>query len=304
MEHWGSTTVKNLDEIKKMLINRYPEKKVGQINNTASQISKFRFDFEKNDYVISYDPENRLYHVGKITFDYIYDETFYPEVKLDYCDVRELKWEGRVKRDDHSTPTKNTLGAISSLFEINQNACNEIINVLKGEKKSKESEEEENEELDILKENLQAKSREFIIGKILELSWDDMQDLVAGLLRAMGYMTFVSFKGPDRGKDILASPDGLGLKNPRILVEVKHRKGQMGTPDIRSFIGGLRAGNMGLYVSSGRFSKKVRYEAERANNPITLINMDMLVNIILQYYDNFDPDTRTLIPLTKIYWPM
>lgn len=131
-----------------------------------------------------------------------------------------------------------------------------------------------------------------------------MQDLVAGLLRAMGYMTFVSLKGPDRGKDILASPDGLGLKNPRILVEVKHRKGQMGAPDIRSFIGGLRAGNMGLYVSSGGFSKKVRCEAERANNPITLINIEMLVNIILQYYDNFDPDTRTLIPLTKIYWPM
>ena len=58
-----------------------------------------------------------MYHVGKITSDYIYDETFYPEDKLDYCDVREVKWEGRVKRDDHSTSTKNTLGAISTLLK-------------------------------------------------------------------------------------------------------------------------------------------------------------------------------------------
>lgn len=295
--------VKNLDEIKKLLKHTYPEKKVGQINIAASQINKFLFDFQKGDYVLSYDSENRVYHVGKIISDYIFDETFYSENEFEYCDVREVKWEGEVRRDDLSTPTKNTLGAISTLFEINPNAVNEIISVLKGEQKPKERQDEEDEELEILKENLQAKSREFIKDKILELDWDDMQDLVAGLLRAMGYKTFISPKGPDRGKDIFASPDGLGLKNPRILVEVKHRKGQIGAPEVRSFIGGLRTGDMGLYVSSGGFSKEAKYEAERANNPITLIDIEMLVNIILQYYDNFDPDARTLIPLTKIYWP-
>lgn len=52
-----------------------------------------------------------------------------------------------------------------------------------------------------------------------------MQDLVAGLLRAMGYKTRVSPSGPDRGKDIVASPDGFGFESPRIVVEVKHRQG-------------------------------------------------------------------------------
>ena len=47
-----------------------------------------------------------------------------------------------------------------------------------------------------------------------------MQELVAGILRAMGLKTKISNKGPDRGKDIIASPDGLGLENPRIFVEV------------------------------------------------------------------------------------
>lgn len=296
--------VKDQEEIKKLIKERFPEKKDGQINITASQISKFRFEFNKGDYVISYDRENRIYHVGKITSDYIFDEKFFPENPLEFCDVREVSWKGEVKRDDLSTPTKNTLGAISTLFEINQNAAKEIIGALKGEKKSIESPDEEDEELEILKENLQAKSREFIIDKILELDWDDMQDLVAGLLRGMGYKTFVSSKGPDRGRDIIASPDGLGLTQPRIVVEVKHRKGQMGAPEIRSFLGGLREGNMGLYVSTGGFSREAKYEAERAKNPVTLADSDMLVNIIIQYYDNFDPEARTLLPLTKIYWPM
>jgi restriction system protein len=38
---------------------------------------------------------------------------------------------------------------------------------------------------------------------ISALDWDEMQELVAGLLRAMGYKTQVSPAGADRGKDIL-----------------------------------------------------------------------------------------------------
>ena len=65
--------------------------------------------------------------------------------------------------------------------------------------------------------------------KIIELGWEEMQELVAGILRAMGYKTLISQSGADRGKDIEASPDGLMLKEPRILVQVKHRSNQMGS---------------------------------------------------------------------------
>ncbi|WP_062545404.1 restriction endonuclease [Rufibacter tibetensis] len=132
-----------------------------------------------------------------------------------------------------------------------------------------------------------------------------MQELVSGILKGMGYKTLISPKGADRGKDIIASPDGLGLENPKIMVEVKHRTNTtMGSQEIRSFLGGLRSGDKGLYVSTGGYSKDARYEAERANIPITLIDLEMLVRLIIQHYDNFDSDTRALIPLKKIYWPV
>ena len=59
--------------------------------------------------------------------------------------------------------------------------------------------------------------------RIIRLQWDQVQELcAAAFVRAMGYRTTVSPRGADRGVDVFASPDGLGLEEPRIFVEVKH----------------------------------------------------------------------------------
>ncbi|MNC27057.1 hypothetical protein D3C75_752170 [compost metagenome] len=78
----------------------------------------------------------------------------------------------------------------------------------------------------------------------------------------------------------------------------------MGSNQIRSFTGGLRVGDRGIYVSSGGFTKEAKYEAERSNIPLSLIDLDLLAELVTQYYDQFDSETRTLIPLRKIYWPL
>lgn len=161
----------------------------------------------------------------------------------------------------------------------------------------------EEEELEEIQKDVAERAKEFIKDKISSLNWEDMQEFVAGVLRAMGYRTKVSAKGADRGKDIIASPDGLGLEEPRIKVEVKHRSGKMGSQEVRSFIATLR-NDKGLYVSSGGFSKEAMYEAERSERPLTLLDLDSLVDIVLQYYDNFDVEAKALLPLKKIYWPL
>ena len=95
-----------------------------------------------------------------------------------------------------------------------------------------------------------------------------MEHFVAGLLRAMGYRTTVSPTGADRGVDVFASPDGLGLEEPRVFVEVKHRRTEaMGAQALRSFLGGRTAGDRCLYVSTGGFTKDARYEADRSAVP-------------------------------------
>lgn len=110
--------------------------------------------------------------------------------------------------------------------------------------------------------------------------------------------------GPDRGVDVMASPDGLGLQEPRIKAEVKHRRNTtIGSQDLRSFIGALRPGDRGIYLSTGGFSKDAKYEADRANIPITLLDLDGFARLIETHYDNFDTEARTLLPLIKVLWP-
>lgn len=286
----------NSNRLKEIVKEKYPEYSTGQLAMSASQISKFAFEFEKGDYVVSYNPNERVYLVGEILSDYEYNN------KLDFHHTRKVKWLGEVFRDKLSATTKNTLGAISTIFEVIGEQKEEILKLLKGKVEVLDKEESK-EELDILKEDMLSKAHEFIKDQVLSLDPEEMQELVAGILRGMSYKTIVSPKGSDRGKDIEASPDGLGLEEPRIKVEVKHRSGQMGSKEIRSFTGGLRPGDKGLYVSTGGFSKDALYEAERSNVPIKLIDSDLLVKLIVQHYDNFDVDTKTLIPLVKIYWP-
>jgi restriction system protein len=137
------------------------------------------------------------------------------------------------------------------------------------------------------------------------LNWQGMQNLVAGILRAMKYKTTVSRNGPDRGKDIIASPDALRLEHPRIFVEVKHRQGRMGAPDVRTFIGGRDPTNdRCVYVSTGGFTTEAKYEAERSRVPLTLVDSDELVELLLDHYESTDLETRALIPLKKTYWPI
>lgn len=286
------------DSIRQIVREKYPQYRPGKVTTTAGQISRFVSDFKKGDKVITYNPEYRIYLVGDITDDYEYD------TKLsEYFHIRKVNWLGQVPRDRLSTPSKNTLGAICTIFKLNEDVQKEINKLLEGKEEIIEDVESEEAELDLIKEDIIAKAREFIKDKISELNWEEVQELVAGVLRGMGYKTRISPAGPDRGRDIQASPDGLGLEEPRIMVEVKHRTGQMGAKEIRGFTGGLRPGNKGLYVSTGGFSREAKYEAERSNIPVTLADLDTLVNLIIQYYDKFDANSKKLIPLIRIYWP-
>jgi restriction system protein len=282
-------------KIKELLEKNYDYDKKSQLYAAAGQICRFVYDFKKGDNVLSYDPTNRVYLVGEIESDYEYNQEL-----GEYHNVRRVKWLGEVSRDKLSTSTRNTLGAISTIFQINDIAAREIMEILEGKREEPGIPEEVEEE--DLKEDMVSRANELIEDHIIKLDWEDMQRLVAGVLRAMGYKTSITEGGPDRGKDIEASPDGLMLTEPRILVEVKHRSGQVGSKEIRNFHSVLR-GRKGLYVSTGGFSKEAKYEAERGTEQLTLIDADRLVELITQNYDNFDVDTKLLIPLSKIYWP-
>lgn len=301
----GDLTGKTKYDIKELVNEKYPQNNKNQNAIIVSQEFKFLTEIKIGDYVLSYNPSTRNYLLGEIISDYTYSDIITNQFEDDdYSDVRNVNWLGEIPRDKLKVATKNSLGAISTLFYINENAQKDILNIYKGKIDSSDDEESENDDVSILMDEIEDKSKEFIKDMVNSLDAYEMQDLVAGLLRAMGYKTIVSAPGPDRGKDIIASPDGLGLEDPVIVAEVKHRSQSMSSHHIRSFKGALKKTNKGVYVSTGGFTNDAKYEAERSEIPIILMDLDFLVKFIVQYYDNFDEDARSLIPLKKIYWPI
>lgn len=280
----------------------FPDMKKMQVAISAGQTFRFAREMKIGDRVLTYDPSRRVYLVGTITSDYFYDNSMIE----DEPNCRRVEWQGEVPRDHLTVNAKNSLGAISTLFLLPDDAAIEIENLLAGATPAKPAAEVEDEAtaVDTLLKDIQGKAFEFIKDKVSRLDWEELQELVAGLLRAMGYKTRISPSGPDRGKDIVASPDGFGFESPRIVVEVKHRTGStMGSQEIRSFLGGRHKDDKGLYVSTGGFSKDARYEAERASIPLMLMDLDDLVMALLEHYEKMDIDTQRLIPLRKLYWP-
>ena len=121
----------------------------------------------------------------------------------------------------------------------------------------------------------------------------------------MAYKTRVSREGSDLGIDIWTSPDGLGLESPQIVVEVKHHFGTaIDSKEILNLVGGRHASDKGLLVSTGGFTKDARYEADCANIPLMLWDLDDLVQALVENYENTDQETRTLVPLTPLFWPV
>jgi restriction system protein len=279
---------------------QWPEWKPQAVAMAAGQLHRFRNEITIGDTVLTYDPGRRVYLVGEISGDYVRD----PKIDPENPNLRPVRWRGEVSRDLLSLPSKNSLGAISTLFLVPPDVAQDVERALTSHQPAAVDIDEQAEaaEEDIF-QNIQSKAIEFTKDRVSALGWSQMQDLVAGLLRALGYRTRVSPAGPDRGKDIVASPDGFGFEAPRIVVEVKHRQGSMGAQDIRSFLGGRHPQDKGLYVSTGGFTKDAYYEAERANIPLSLMTIDELVETLVEHYDKLDTETQQLVPLKRIDWP-
>jgi restriction system protein len=270
--------------------------------NAAGMLLKFRSLMERGDEIVTYDPQQRQYLLGKLTSDYRYDPSL---IDKKYPHVRTVEWFGRADRDKLTASTRNTLGSTLTVFSVNEDAAMELLDASEvGDRTTPLSPGEIKIELDVVKEDASAKAFELIKDAVVARDDRELEQLVASILRAMGYRARVTPVGPDRGVDVIASPDGLGLEEPRIKAEVKHRpKAAMGSSEVRSFLGGLRQGDRGIYVSTGGFTREARYEAERANVPVTLIDLDDLVSLIVTHYESFDVEGRVALPLTRVYIP-
>ena len=286
----------------------YPSHSEGKAGVGASQVLRYLEEVSPGDVAVTYDRDRRRYLIGTIKPGLRWEPDGIPGLPR----VRSVGWDCHVSRDALSQASQRALTALLTLSQVRD----EVAAELRAKKIGLEADlapvapesvpepVDTVDSLEVFGQDLIEQAKQVLEDRIAAIGWEDMQHLVAGILRAMGYRTEVSERGSDRGVDIFASPDGLGLEEPRIFVEVKHRRNSaMGSQDLRSFLGGRSAGDRCLYVSTGGFSKDARYEADRAQVPIRLIGLTDLRDLLIEHYANMDEAARSLIPLRRIYVP-
>lgn len=133
----------------------------------------------------------------------------------------------------------------------------------------------------------------------------EFQDMVATLLRAMGY--FISFnakRGKDGGIDVVAYSDPLGTKEPRMKVQVKHRPNDAVSVDVvKQLVANLnKQGDVGLFVTSGRFTSESERYARESHRHVELINLERFVSLWQEFYSKMTDEEKNMLPLQPIYF--
>jgi len=132
----------------------------------------------------------------------------------------------------------------------------------------------------------------------------DFQDLVGALLRAMGYfVVWTAPPGRDGGVDLVAAPDPLGTRSPRIKVQVKRQLQAISVDGLRSFMATLGTDDVGLFVSMGGFTRDAQDEARmQSTRKVTLIDLERLFDLWVEHSPKLSDADRRRLPLRPVWF--
>jgi len=132
----------------------------------------------------------------------------------------------------------------------------------------------------------------------------EFQDLVAALLRGMGYYTpFVAPQGKDGGVDVIAYRDPLGTMSPRIKIQIKHRDSSASVQEVRQLMGLLQKdGDVGMFISSGGFTPDAKTTARTSHVHVELVDLDRFIALWQEFYQKLRDEDKALLPLVPIFF--
>jgi restriction system protein len=292
------SSLKTRDDFKAAYRKAHPDDSDRTVAMQAGQIYRFVHEIQNGHYILSYSTATGELLVGTCDGVYKYLPNLFSE---DYPHTRLVKWLKRVSRDHFSEPARASLGGLMTVFQLDDHLP-EIEGLATAKPGVPPAAPIDVEAAPEFHTEVEAKAGGLIADLISKLDPYDFQDLVAALLRTMNFRATSKPPGADRGVDILAHPDPLGFGRPRIKVQVKHRKGTVSGPEMRSFRGALKDDDNGLFVSTGGFTEDAKREAEQSP-PITLLDRDGFLVLLLEHYEALEPEFQAKLPLRRIWVP-
>jgi len=293
----GDASSKTREELRALIEERIPETNA---LSSSGQVFRFVNEIQIGDIMITPDGSTRELLLGEVVGPYEF--TTEGVGHETYRHTHRVRWQGRKSRDLLPQRVLYSLGSVLTVFQ--PRGRQELLALYEGETAIPDSLGEDDVEVaagEDLVADLQARSGELVDAAIARLDAYDTQNLVAGLLKAMGYHTVVSPPGADQGIDIVASRDPLGLEG-RVKVQVKARpNSRSGAPEVVQLAGNVSTGERGMFVSTGGFTREA--ETHPAAHAIARVDGQALRGLVIEYYERLDSDTKALLPLRRMYFP-
>lgn len=136
-----------------------------------------------------------------------------------------------------------------------------------------------------------------------KMPWLEFQKMVADLLRAMGYHVVWEANTGQKGTDIIAFPDPIGTKSPRIRVEVKREQKPIDLDHVKAFAATINQHDVGIYASVSGFTTAARdYALENETKRITLLDAEKIVELWIEYSASLSEAARRRLELKPVYF--
>ena len=274
----------------KKLRKKYAEEYEGSsvsIGIGSGQIWNFVYVMDEGDTVLVPTPKRTIL-IGEISGGYEFKRDWGDECH--YAHRRGIEWLKEVDRDDLPEQLKSSMNAHLTVYNVDKHAV-AIGQMLrrKREKRWRKVEKVSGDEL-----------VKVILERVRSLSPREFEEFISHLLDIMGFETMTTEYVGDKGVDVIGVLNAEGLTNVRLKVQVRRTQGNIGIKEVQRTRGTLAVDEHGAIITTAGFSLAAQSEAESEKmKPISLVDGETLVDMILRNYDKLDDTYKELIQLKK-----
>jgi restriction system protein len=290
--------LKTRDDFKRRYEKVYTSAKPGAIPVNAGQLFRFVHELKVGDIVVFPLKRTREIWLGEVKGEYQHD----PKLDSSYPDIRKVEWLKKLPRTKFSQGALYEIGSALSFFQV-KSFADEFAAALEQKHFRPVSVAEEEATISQVADDIEQQSHDFVLKQLSQkLKGHGLAEFVGHLLTLMGYKVKVSPPGPDRGLDIIAHKDDLGVEPPTVLVQVKSSDGEINEAAVSELYGKVSHQDFGLVIAVGGFNRRARDFGFSKRN-LKLLDGDELVELVYKYYDQLDGKYKGMIPLRRVFIP-
>lgn len=258
-----------------------------KLGHGFGQVIKFVREIKEGNIVVIPDMARGRVLMGRVISPYNYRE--YWEDDCPYQHRKNVEWIKEVKRDAIPVKLKTSIGSLLTIFSLDHRK--QEIMALIGDKYPPQGEKEviKGDDLDRV-----------IVSRLFNLDSERFEHFITHLLTLVGFEATATQYVSDKGVDVIGTLNPEGLADITLKAQVKRVSGSIGNQEILMLRGTLGVDEHGVLITTGRFTKQARTEAEaEGKKPIALIDGQSLVDLILTHYDELDEEYKELLQLRK-----